>query len=400
MTARDACALCANKECIGYQPLGGGITNCFCGHAAVVHPPIETPSLPPRGGCSETGCIGFQATQFLSDSIGRTPCQRIGCGKLYITHALLPTISVTPSLPAAPPIMATSAAASQSASLVPSVAPVAQAWPLVLSPGNARSANDRRRTHASHQNAWGTTTGSSFPRGAHRSFSLNAQGPRGSQTQLTTRRGGKNTAAGPLPQDTELDFALYPLPVEYDVNVVDMENPDLYAPESGWPKVLGTQDSRLISALYKHGLTFKYNVPSECVADPSLPFFADLHVKLTAHMSSSHLSFSVIPESSSSPPPLGDDEDVFHQKQSAEWLALPWTILAVGGKPRRGEHQGRSLQSAGKAWHQITVAGIRKLELTNHMSRGTYYLIGESAIARQFLFINISPRIGKKYEKL
>lgn len=44
------------------QPMGSTGGECLCGHASVGH--VIIPSLPPRGGCVESGCPRFVTVSF------------------------------------------------------------------------------------------------------------------------------------------------------------------------------------------------------------------------------------------------------------------------------------------------------------------------------------------------
>ncbi|KAJ6556664.1 hypothetical protein B0H10DRAFT_1967607 [Mycena sp. CBHHK59/15] len=78
------CSQCANRECVAYSSMGGTGGDCFCGHPPVAH--AICPALPPWGGCVESGCPAFTVTIFHSSAPGRTLCERIDCGRPYISH--------------------------------------------------------------------------------------------------------------------------------------------------------------------------------------------------------------------------------------------------------------------------------------------------------------------------
>ncbi|KAJ7652173.1 hypothetical protein DFH06DRAFT_1134694 [Mycena polygramma] len=194
--------------------------------------------------------------------------------------------------------------------MVPSRAVALSTWGVSPAP---TTTNGYRQMQATHQRAWGTAIGSTVPRAPHRLHS------------------GTMWAAQPPkdPAPVTLKFAFYPFPVAINPRLAENETPELYPRET---RLYETHIARFLLALQGSALTFDFEVPKECVADPEATFYSQRR--------------SV---------PLPDTEE-WHATQVDD---LPWVVLKLGNNPRNNVQANGQLASvASMLWHKFSLTGF------------------------------------------
>ncbi|KAJ7739630.1 hypothetical protein B0H14DRAFT_3515761 [Mycena olivaceomarginata] len=327
---RTACATCAPGVCVAYSPLSAG-RSCLCGHGEDEH-------LPERGGCTDTHCMKFQTVTYLAGDPGRTPCQRPGCGRPYISHRALDAPVQAPLSRVFTPTMAPVESRPHSTmAMVESRAPSSVVWGSAAVPAHP-SADQRRRTAAAHHRAFGPATGASMPRGPHRPFS-------------TSR-----LSSAAIKPPRQLSFAIWPFPM-LNPQHADTEHYELYPTD---PRLVGSESAILLTVFEKYQLLFDFTLPSKPDGgeDKDLTFYAQLHERLTQHMADHHLHFSGsgVSPSMAALPPAGAPTAQLNRWHASRFESLPWIILAPGIKPKPGFH--RKISATPISWYQFSGAHL------------------------------------------
>ncbi|KAF7348819.1 hypothetical protein MVEN_01401900 [Mycena venus] len=324
---RGACGRCQVGECVAYAPFGS--LGCYCGHPEADHILAQTSiTLPPRGGCLSTGCLRFRATRVIRDAPGRTECLGPGCGRPYISHDPLEEPQAGDQRP-------------QSAmSMVPARAVPAPMW------GQARptglTTDQNRRRVASHHLPFGPETGASMPRGPHRPY------------PSSLRLGVAAAKKRPV-QQRQLSMALWPFPMP-NSRFVDHEYPELHPTD---PRLFGDEDAAFLTAMHRFNLIFTFKVPlgPDGNEDKELVFYDSLNSSLVDYMAEKKLCFTETPDQSPTPPrPSAEDYASLNAWHALQLLSYPWTIVALGNKPRAGFR--RKLIAGTVPWYEYRISAL------------------------------------------
>ncbi|KAJ6505144.1 hypothetical protein C8R45DRAFT_923436 [Mycena sanguinolenta] len=312
---RGSCTQCPPGECVAYSVFSDVF--CYCGHPEGDHI-MPTFVLPPRLGCTTTGCSSFLSPDTVAAVPGQTLCQRPGCGRLYTAHKHIPDDHVS-----GPPPVSRATNVNPAMAMVPSRAASAAMWGEGHPPGVVGDA--RRRLAAAHHRTFGPETGSSFPRVAHRPYS-NAQ-----------RLGTSSRAATSAKPQRKLKMLIFKFKIPLGINA--------------------TEDTELI-------------------------FYSQLHQSITQHMTDHYLRFSGVPPATfnASMPPASDP-DALNAWHAMTLLKLPWTVVALGIKPKAGFR--RKLCAAAIPWYNFKISALAKAwtSLPDKVDPGgVVYFVGKSII--------------------
>ncbi|KAF8181751.1 hypothetical protein K438DRAFT_1976048 [Mycena galopus ATCC 62051] len=337
------CGQCGPGVCVGYSPLLDGHP-CLCGHAESLHALEQAVILPPTGPCLESGCIRFQSTTVLCGNPGHTPCQRPGCGHVYVSHLSLrnalsrnpaPAVAQNPApAPAAPaaPLPPTS-----TLSTVPSQAPPHSIWGRLDS---VQTADGCRRVAAVRHRQFTPGVGASMPRTGHRPY-----------TMTTTSRISSQSIKPPR----ELTFAIWPFAM-WDPMLADAEYPELYPMDF---RLVGSERSSLATVLRQHDLLFKFQVPVKLDGseDTDAVFYAELNTRVKDHMAKHHLRFSRFTPTDLPELPHTTDVELINAQHVERLDAIGWTVLVAGIKPKSAAFE-RKINSTSIRWYHFKLSAF------------------------------------------
>ncbi|KAJ6467011.1 hypothetical protein C8R45DRAFT_938997 [Mycena sanguinolenta] len=304
---------------------------------------------------------------------GQTLCQRPGYGRLYTAHKHIPDDHVS-----GPPPVSRATNVNPAMVMVPSRAALAAAWGEGPPPGVV---GDARHRLAVHHHTFGPDTGLNFPRVAHQPYS-NAQ-----------HLGTSSRVA--MPAKPQHKLKMMPSARHTDQDYLEFYPAD--------PRLWGDEDVGFMQTLADFKLILKFKTPLDIDAteDTEFIFYSQLHQSITQHMADHCLRFSGVPSATfNASMPLASDPDALNAWHAMKLLKLPWTVVALGIKPKAGFCC--KLCAAAILWYNFKISALTKAwtSLPDKVDLGRIvYFVGKSIIliVLQTRFTNCSgpaPRHG------
>ncbi|KAJ7701785.1 hypothetical protein B0H17DRAFT_1128022 [Mycena rosella] len=230
--------------------------------------------------------------------------------------------------------------------MVPARAVPVSSWGLPQT--TVGSTDSHRRERAVHHKTFGPTTGISFARGLHNSFTPGGGG------QVQMRKGQpriNHTVTAPA-ATISISFAIYPisllhLPQEVDSALFDF-CPYLY-PNQAEFRIEGNG-----SALFGKPAAFNLLFTLEVPADAG-PFYQELHQRLVDHMDNNNLHFAP-----GSLPLMPNTHPIYSPPWHMQCFEeLPWALQKAGNTPTKAGF-ARRFVPADISWHQFTSESLPK----------------------------------------